>query len=46
MHKEDKGGVMKVNMKKILSILRAKEVTMFKKSIRIYSDIMLQAIEK
>lgn len=46
INKEEKGGLVKVNVKKLLSILRAKEVTMFKKNVKLYSDIMLTPIEK
>jgi hypothetical protein len=46
INKQDKDGVEKLNVKKIVSLLRAKELTMFKKTIKEYNDILFAPVEK
>jgi hypothetical protein len=46
INKEEKDGHLRLNTKKLLVTLKAKELTMFKRNIKTYSDIIFAPIEK
>lgn len=46
IHKENKDGELKVHVKKFLTMVKAKELSMFKRDVKTFNDLLFAHNEK